>query len=38
MSVILTLVANGDPDALERRAGENPAGMAAIADRAKELG
>lgn len=34
MSVILTLVANGDPDALERRAAENPDGMRAIADRA----
>jgi hypothetical protein len=38
MSVILTLVASGDPDALEQRAAQNPDGMRTIADRAKEFG
>jgi hypothetical protein len=38
MSVIMTFVANGDPDELERRAGENPEGMQAIAERAKANG
>jgi hypothetical protein len=38
MSVIMTLVAGGDPDELERRAAANPDGMRAIADRAKEFG
>ena len=38
MSVIMTLRAKGDPDALERRAAQNPDGMRAIADRAKEHG
>lgn len=34
MSVIMTFVANGDPDELERRAAQNPGGMRAIGDRA----
>jgi hypothetical protein len=38
MSVIMTLRASGDPDALERRAAGNPEGMRALADRAKEYG
>ena len=38
MSVIMTFVANGDPDELERRAAENPDGMRAIAERAKAHG
>ena len=38
MSVIMTLVANGDPDELERRAAGNPEGMQAIAERAKAHG
>jgi hypothetical protein len=38
MSVIMTFVAEGDPDALERRAAENPEGMRAIADRAQAHG
>jgi hypothetical protein len=38
MSVIMTLVASGDPEALERRAAQNPDGMRAIADQAKEYG
>jgi len=38
MSVIMTLRAKGDPQELERRAAENPDGMRAIADRAKEHG
>src|SRR5262249_33204565 len=32
MSVILTFIANGDPDKLERPTGDNPDGMRAIAD------
>lgn len=38
MSVIMTFVANGDPDELERRAAGNPDGMRAISDRAKANG
>jgi hypothetical protein len=38
MSVIMTLRAKGDPDELERRAAQNPDGMRAIADKAKEHG
>ena len=38
MSVILTLTANADPDALERRAAQNPEAMRAIADRAEANG
>jgi hypothetical protein len=38
MSVIMTFVANGDPDELERRAAGNPDGMQAIAERAKANG
>jgi hypothetical protein len=38
MSVIMTLRAKGDPQALERRAAENPDQIRAIADRAKEHG
>ena len=34
MSVIMTLVASGNPDELERRAAQNPDAMRAIADRA----
>jgi hypothetical protein len=38
MSVIMTFRVAGDPDALERRAAENPDEMRSIADRAKEHG
>jgi hypothetical protein len=38
MSVIVTFVADGDPDELERRAAANPDGMRAIADSAVEHG
>ncbi len=38
MSLIMTLVARGDPDALERRAAENPDAIRAIAEKAKEHG
>jgi hypothetical protein len=38
MSVIMTLRAKGDPQALERRAAENPDQIRAISDRAKEHG
>lgn len=38
MPMIMTLVAGGDPDELERRAGQNPEGMRAIAERAKAHG
>ena len=38
MSVIMTFRAAGDPDALERRAAENPEAMRSIADRAQEHG
>jgi heme-degrading monooxygenase HmoA len=38
MSVIMTLRASGDPQELERRAGQNPDAMRSIADRAKEHG
>src|SRR5437588_8420340 len=38
MSVIMTLRAQGDPKELERRAGENPDGMRAIAEQAKQHG
>ena len=38
MSVIMTFRASGDPQELERRAGQNPDGMRSIADRAKEHG
>ena len=38
MSVIMTMWAKGDPDALERRAAEDPGEMRAIADKAKEHG
>ncbi len=38
MSVIMTFVADGDPDELERRAAANPEGMQAIAERAKAHG
>ena len=38
MSVIMTFVAAGDPDELERRAAENPEAMRSIADRAQEHG
>jgi len=38
MSVIMTFVAAGDPDELERRAAQNPDAMRSIAERAKENG
>ena len=38
MSVIMTLRAKGDPAELERRAAQNPDGMRAITERAKEHG
>jgi hypothetical protein len=38
MSVIMTMVANGDPDELERLTGADPAKARAIADKAKEHG
>jgi len=38
MSVIMTLVANGDPDELERRAAQNPEGLHPILERAKANG
>jgi hypothetical protein len=38
MSVIMTFRAAGDPDALERRAAQDPEAMRSIADRAKEHG
>ena len=38
MSVIMTLRVRGDVEELERRAGENPEAMRAIAERAKEHG
>ena len=38
MSVIMTFVAGGDPDELERKAAENPDAMRAIADRARAHG
>jgi heme-degrading monooxygenase HmoA len=38
MSVLMTLRTQGDTAELERRAAANPAGMRAIADRAKEHG
>jgi len=38
MSVIMTFVAGGDPEELERKAAENPDGMRAIADRAQAHG
>jgi hypothetical protein len=38
MSVIMTLRARGNPDELERRAAENPDGIRAIAEKAKEHG
>jgi hypothetical protein len=38
MSVIMTLRAKGDPDALERRAAQDPDAMRSIAERAKQHG
>jgi hypothetical protein len=38
MSVIMTFRIKGDPNKLEQRAGEDPAGMRAIADKAQEHG
>jgi hypothetical protein len=38
MSVIMTFRVNGDPDELERRAGENPDAMRSIMERAVESG
>jgi hypothetical protein len=38
LSVIMTLRASGDPKKLEERAGRNPDGMRAIAEKAKEFG
>jgi heme-degrading monooxygenase HmoA len=38
MSVIMTLRAKGDPDALERRAAGNPEAIRAISDRARQHG
>jgi hypothetical protein len=38
MSVIMTLRANGDPDALERRSADNPDAIRAISDRARQHG
>jgi hypothetical protein len=38
MSVIMTLRVSGDPAALERHADDDPEGVRAIADRAKEHG
>ncbi len=38
MSVLMTLRAQGDPQELERRAAQNPEGMRAITERAKEHG
>jgi hypothetical protein len=38
MSVIMTLRVKGDPQRLEQRAAQNPEGMRAIAERAKEHG
>jgi hypothetical protein len=38
MSVIMTMVVNGDPAALERLAGQDPEAMHGIADRAKQRG
>ena len=38
MAVLMTLRASGDVQALERRAGENPAGMQAIVEKAKANG
>ena len=38
MSVIMTFLVHGDPDELERRAAQNPDGMRAISEAAKEHG
>ena len=38
MSVIMTLRVKGNPEALERRAAENPDAIRSIAERAKEQG
>jgi hypothetical protein len=38
MSVLMTLRTKGDPALLEKRAGENPEGIRAIAEEAKKAG